>query len=110
MKPVHISQWHMKVLVQELNALLDSSFSVVPMLNNAGVKVFSQWHTCQARFWFQTNSTVLVTLEPEWGEVNRSALITAVVRAFHWDHVPAGSRWCCGLLPWRSSKQLLFAL
>lgn len=100
----------MKLLVKELQSLLDSSFSVVPMLNNAGVKVFSQWHTCHARFLFQTSTTVVVTLEPAWSEVNRSALITAVMRAFHWEHVPHGARWCCNLLSWRREKQLVFAL
>jgi hypothetical protein len=100
----------MTTLMTNLNTLLDTAFTVVPLINNTGVKVFSQWHVSTAKFFFKDKDTVLVLLDSKWGEVNRSALITAVVRTFHWDHLPRGMPWCCHLLTWRSDRKLVFRL
>jgi hypothetical protein len=110
MNPCYISSWHLTTLITNLNLLLDTAFTVVPLVNNAGIKVFSQWHASTAKFEFRDKDTVVVTLDEKWSEVNRSALITAISRTFHWEHMPRGVPWCCSLLTWHNRRQLVFSL
>lgn len=100
----------MTTLITHLNSLLDTAFTVVPLIHNTGVKVFSQWHASTAKFDFRDKDTVVVTLDSKWSEVNRSALITAVVRTFHWEHLPRGIPWCFRWLTWRNRRQLVFSV
>lgn len=111
MKPVYISDWHLKKLVENFSNLLDSCFQVVPALQNSGIKVFSQWHSFDARFYFASKDAVEVRLSGGWNEINTRSFVTAILRTFRWDYQPS-KRWACCCLPWRRNgvTTLLFKL
>lgn len=110
MKTVSISEWHMKNLAQQLYTLLDACYSITPVHKNSGIRVTSQWNNFEARFYFQSSDRVVVVMTPAWNAANRQALISAIVRTFHWDFLPKGDTWCCGLFYTKPSTRLIFAL
>lgn len=104
MKSVYISDWHMKKLVENLQNVLDSYFQVVPMLQNTGIKVFTQWHSFDARFYFASKDAVEVRLSPGWNEINRGSLVTAILRTFRWDYQPPPRLYTCCCFSWRRNQ------
>lgn len=99
----------MTALINELKLLYDSQHAIVPLLNNAGIKVLTQWAQRTATFSFASDSRVVVTLSPLYPSVDKHMLETAIIRVFKWEPIKHKSL-CCGLLRIRFSNELHFLL
>lgn len=109
MKELILTKWHMNALMNELKLLYDSQYAIMPLLNNVGVKICTQWTQRTATFSFVSDSRVKVSLSPSFSSVDRHVLTTAIMRVFKWEPIKFRP-WCCGLFRWNQANELHFAL
>ena len=109
MKPLYLSRWHMTALINELKCLYDSQYAIVPLLNNAGVKIITQWAQRTATFSFLSTSRVVVKLSRSYPSVDTHILTTAIIRVFKWEPIKHRVM-CCGLLRRKYTDELHFSL
>lgn len=99
----------MTALINELKLLYDNQYSILPLLNNSGVKIFTQWSCRTATFSFVSGSHVVVKLSSLYPSVDRQVLETAIIRIFKWEPIKYKTC-CCGLLRRKVSDELHFSL
>lgn len=109
MKPLTLPKWHISTLLTELRRLYDSQYAIVPLLNNTGVKVMTQWAYFTATFSLVSDSHVVVTLSPTCSTLDRQILTSAIIRAFRWEPLHK-KPWCCGWLRRQPNNELHFLL
>lgn len=109
MKPLYLTNWHMNALIKELKVLYDNHYTIVPVLNYAGVKILTQWAHRTATFSFASDSHIVVSLSPAYPAVDQHILTTAILRVFKWEQIKYRST-CCGLLRRSYTNELHFAL